>query len=48
MPSWGARIPESQIWQLVAYVKSLSGEEPKNASPARADTMETKTRAQLK
>ncbi len=48
MPSWGARIPESQIWQLVAYVKSLSGEEPKNASNARADTMETKTRAQLK
>jgi cytochrome c oxidase cbb3-type subunit 3 len=47
MPSWGARIPESQIWQLVAYVKSLSGGEPKNASNARPDTMETKTRSQL-
>lgn len=47
MPSWGARIPESQIWQLVTYVKSLSGGEPKNASNARPDTIETKTRSQL-
>lgn len=23
MPAWGTRIPEAQIWQLVAYVKSL-------------------------
>lgn len=48
MPSWGGRIPESQIWQLVAYVRSLSGQEPKDASPARADTLEYKTKAQLK
>lgn len=48
MPSWGGRIPESQIWQLVAYVRSLSGSEPLNATPARADSLETKTKAQLK
>lgn len=24
MPSWGSTIPQEQIWQLVAYVKSLN------------------------
>ena len=24
MPSWGGRIPDDQIWRLVAYVRSLS------------------------
>lgn len=23
MPAWGSKIPEQQIWELVAYVKSL-------------------------
>lgn len=23
MPSWGRKIPEDQIWQLVAYIKSM-------------------------
>jgi cytochrome c oxidase cbb3-type subunit 3 len=23
MPAWGGRIPDSQIWALVAYVRSL-------------------------
>jgi cytochrome c oxidase cbb3-type subunit III len=23
MPAWGTKLPENQIWQLVAYVKSL-------------------------
>lgn len=23
MPSWGSKIPEDQIWQLVAYIKSM-------------------------
>jgi cytochrome c oxidase cbb3-type subunit III len=23
MPSWGSKIPQDQIWQLVAYIKSL-------------------------
>ncbi len=48
MPSWGGRIPEAQIWQIVAYVRSLSGQEPKNATAARNDTLEKKTTAQLK
>jgi cytochrome c oxidase cbb3-type subunit III len=48
MPSWGGRIPESQVWQLVAFVRSLSGKEPLNATAARSDHLETKTKAQLK
>jgi cytochrome c oxidase cbb3-type subunit 3 len=39
MPSWGGRIPAYQIWQLVAYVRSLSGLVPKDAAPGRDDHM---------
>ncbi len=39
MPAWGGRIPENQIWQLVAYVRSLGGLQSKLATPARADHM---------
>jgi len=35
MPSFGSKIPEQQIWQLVAYVRSLSGLTPADARPAR-------------
>lgn len=41
MPSWGGRIPEYQIWQIVAYVRSLNGEQPASATSGRADTIET-------
>ena len=40
MPAWGERIPEYQIWQLVAYVRSMNGLQPTSAGPARADTIE--------
>ena len=40
MPTWGGRIPEYQIWQIVAYVRSLNDKEPKSATPARTDTIE--------
>jgi cytochrome c oxidase cbb3-type subunit 3 len=23
MPAWGTKIPENQIWELVAYIKSM-------------------------
>jgi cytochrome c oxidase cbb3-type subunit 3 len=42
MPSFGNRIPEDEIWQLVAYVRSLSGLAPKNASPSRDDALQVK------
>ena len=41
MPSWGGRIPEYQIWQIVAYVRSLNGLQPTSATPTRPDTIET-------
>jgi cytochrome c oxidase cbb3-type subunit III len=40
MPTWGGRIPEYQIWQIVAYVRSLNKEEPSSASPARTDEIQ--------
>ena len=39
MPSWKYRLTTKQIWQLVAYVRSLSGLTPKGARPARSDHM---------
>lgn len=39
MPSFRGRIPNQQVWQLVAYVRSLSGLVPKDASPSRPDSM---------
>lgn len=35
MPSWGTRVPQDQIWRLVAYVKTLR-------SPLEADPPEQK------
>jgi len=48
MPSWGGRIPEYQVWELVAYVRSLSGNEPSAATPGRSDTLNKLTTVQLK
>jgi cytochrome c oxidase cbb3-type subunit III len=42
MPSFGGRIPENQVWQLVAYVRSLSGQVAQNAAPSRSDALMTK------
>lgn len=41
MPSWGGRIPQYQIWELVAFVRSLNHEEPTASTPPREDTIET-------
>jgi cytochrome c oxidase cbb3-type subunit 3 len=42
MPAWKYRLNNQQIWQLVAYVRSLSGLTPKGARPAREDHMMVK------
>ena len=39
MPSWRGRIPRSQIWQIVAYVRTMSGLTPQIARGARTDHM---------
>lgn len=42
MPTWKYRLTNQQIWQLVAYVRSLSGLTPKGARPGRNDHMAVK------
>lgn len=39
MPAFGGRVPDQQVWQLVSYVQSLSGQVPKDAAPGRNDDM---------
>jgi cytochrome c oxidase cbb3-type subunit 3 len=42
MPAFAGKIPDDQIWQIVAYVRSMSGLTPKDASPTRSDHMSGK------
>jgi cytochrome c oxidase cbb3-type subunit 3 len=42
MPSFGGRIPDNEVWELVAYVRSLSGLASSGAAPNRADAMHVK------
>ncbi len=39
MPSFGGHISTQQIWQLVAYVQSMSGQVPITAAPSRNDDL---------
>jgi cytochrome c oxidase cbb3-type subunit 3 len=39
MPSFGGHIPEDQVWQIVAYVRSMSGQVRKDVAPSRGDTL---------
>ena len=39
MPSFAGKIPTSQVWQLVAYVRSLSAQNSTGARSSRADNM---------
>jgi cytochrome c oxidase cbb3-type subunit 3 len=39
MPSFGGKIPSYQVWQLVAFVRSLSGLTPASARSSRTDHM---------
>ena len=38
MPSFRGKIPDNQVWQLAAYVRSMSGQLAKDVSPGRATT----------
>lgn len=40
MPSFRGRIDNGQLWQLVAYVRSMSGLTPRDTWPARSDHMQ--------
>jgi cytochrome c oxidase cbb3-type subunit 3 len=39
MPSFRGKIPDQQVWEIVAYVRSLSGQLPKDVAPGRDDHM---------
>ena len=39
MPAFGPKVPAQQIWQLTAYVRSLSMLVPRDAAPSRNDDM---------
>jgi cytochrome c oxidase cbb3-type subunit III len=43
MPSFGGKIPPEQIWQIAAYVRSMAGFTPKQASPSRPDHLQAKS-----
>jgi cytochrome c oxidase cbb3-type subunit III len=42
MPAFRQHIPDYQVWQLVAYVRSMSGIVPSHAAPGREDDMKNK------
>jgi cytochrome c oxidase cbb3-type subunit 3 len=39
MPAFGGKIPDYQVWELAAYVRSLSGQLPATIAPSRSDQM---------
>ena len=39
MPSFAGKIPEAQVWQIVAYVRSMSGQLGSATAPGRTDSM---------
>ncbi len=39
MPAWRGKLTDAQIWNLAAYVKSLSGTTPKDVVSSRPDAM---------
>jgi cytochrome c oxidase cbb3-type subunit 3 len=42
MPSFRGKIPEDQVWQIVAYIRSMSGQASRTAAPGRNDEMRIK------
>jgi cytochrome c oxidase cbb3-type subunit 3 len=40
MPSWRNRMPDYEVWQVVAYVRSLGGLTANQAAPGRDDHMQ--------
>jgi cytochrome c oxidase cbb3-type subunit 3 len=42
MPSFQGKIPDQQLWQLAAYVRSMSGQLAKDVAPGRTDHMAVK------
>jgi cytochrome c oxidase cbb3-type subunit 3 len=43
MPSFRGKLPDYEVWQIAAYVRSLSGQAPKDTAPSRDDDLQMKT-----
>jgi cytochrome c oxidase cbb3-type subunit 3 len=43
MPAWREKLTSDQIWQLAAYVRSLSGQPSKDAVSSRSEEMSNTT-----
>jgi cytochrome c oxidase cbb3-type subunit 3 len=43
MPSFRGRIPDKQLWQIVAYIRAMSGHVPVYMKPGRNDDISAKT-----
>lgn len=48
MPSFAGKIPDYQVWELVAYVRSMSGQLPTDVAPGRSDEIQVKKAEQAK
>jgi cytochrome c oxidase cbb3-type subunit III len=46
MPSFGGKLGNNQVWQLVAYVRSMSGLLPKDVASGRNDDMQVRSQEQ--
>jgi cytochrome c oxidase cbb3-type subunit 3 len=42
MPAFGGRVVDQQVWQLVAYVRTLSALQRKDVRPSRPDAMQAR------
>jgi len=42
MPSFRGKVPDFQVWQLSAYIRSMSGQVSKDVAPARPDHLQGK------
>ena len=47
MPAYGPRLADAQIWQIVAYVRSMSGQLRMDVRPGRPDHMAVKRSEQM-
>lgn len=39
MPAFQGKVPDHQVWQIVAYVQSMNSQVPKAAAPGRSDQL---------
>lgn len=46
MPAFRGKLGNDQVWQLVAYVRSMSGLLPKDVAPGRNDDMQVRSQEQ--